>query len=133
MARFNVFLMVMVLASALFLVHTQYQSRLLYTAVHRATDEARRLDTEHDRLQVEKRAQATPLRVETLARGKLQMRSATPAITRYISEPEGAAMGLAASRSAPQLDDAAQAERVSDETPTRASRSTASGRVGNQP
>ena len=34
---------------------------------------------------VEKRAQATSLRVEKLAREKLQMRSTTPAITHYVS------------------------------------------------
>lgn len=126
MARLNLFLIVLVLGSALFLVRTQYQSRQLYTAVHRAADEARKIDTEHDRLQVEKRAQATPLRVETLARSKLSMRSATPAITRYISEPEGAAMGLAASRSAPRVDETAQPDAAS----APVSRPTASGRVG---
>ena len=44
-----------------------------------------RLETERDRLLVERRAQATPLRVEKLAREQLQMRSATPAITHYVS------------------------------------------------
>ena len=130
MARFNLFLLVLVLGSALFLVHTQYQSRLLYTAVHRAADEARRLDTEHDRLQVEKRAQATPLRVETLARTKLGMRMATPAITRYISQPEGAAMGLAASRSGPAVNDVVQPAAA---TASPTSRPSASGRVGGAP
>lgn len=129
MARVNVFLLVMVLGSALFLVHTQYQSRLLYTALHRAGDEARRLDTEHDRLQVEKRAQATPLRVETLARSELGMRSATPAITRYISHPEGAAAGLSAARSNPIQ----PAQQVPTAVPERASRSSVSGRVGVAP
>ncbi len=129
MARFNLFLMVLLIGSALFLVHTQYQSRLLYTAVHRAGDEARRLDTEHDRLQVEKRAQATPLRVETLARTKLAMSSATPAITRYISQPEGAAAGLAAARSRP----AVSAVVPSESSATPASRPSVSGRVGGAP
>ena len=131
MARVNVFLLVMVLGSALFLVHTQYQSRLLYTALHRAADEARRLDTEHDRLQVEKRAQATPLRVETLARNQLSMRSATPAITRYISQPEGAAAGLSAARSVPLA--AEPLQTVPAAAPERPSRSSASGRVGVAP
>lgn len=129
MARLNLFLLVFVLGSALFLVHTQYQSRLLYTAMHRAADEARRLDTEHDRLQVEKRAQATPLRVETLARSKLAMRSATPAITRYIAQPEGAAAGLAAARSQPAV--SALVPPASAEASV--SRSAVSGRVGEAP
>ena len=48
--------------------------------------ESRRLETEHQRLQVDKRAQATPLRVERLARDRLQMRTATPAITEYVTD-----------------------------------------------
>ncbi|RID98531.1 cell division protein FtsL [Simplicispira hankyongi] len=109
MARINLFLIVVVLGSALYLVHTQYESRQLYTALDRARSEARRLDTEHDRLQVEKRAQATPLRVESLARSQLAMRPATPAITRYITQAEGAAAGLAAVSSAAPAQSAASA------------------------
>ena len=86
MSRLNLLLFAMVLGSAMYLVNTQYQSRRLYTALDRAHSEARRLDTEHDRLQVEKRAQATPLRVEKIARDKLQMRTATPAISLYVSD-----------------------------------------------
>ena len=75
------------IASALFLVHTQYESRQLFTELDRALAEARRLETEQQRLQVEKRAQATPLRVETLARTRLHMRTVTPAITQYVPDP----------------------------------------------
>ena len=87
MTRLSIFLLLLVIASALFLVRTQYESRLLYTELDRALAEARRLETEHQRLQVEKRAQATPLRVETLARNKLHMRTVTPAITQYVTDP----------------------------------------------
>ena len=87
MTRVSIVLLLMVIASALFLVRTQYESRLLYTELDRALAEARRLETEHQRLQVEKRAQATPLRVETLARNKLHMRTVTPAITQYVTDP----------------------------------------------
>jgi len=89
MVRLNIMLLVAVLASALYLVHTQYESRRLFTELDRATVEARRLETEHQRLEVEKRAQATPLRVEKLAQGKLNMRTATPAITQYVADPQG--------------------------------------------
>ena len=85
MARVNLLLIVFVLGSALYLVRTQYESRQLYTALDRAHSEMRRLDTEHDRLQVEKRAQATPLRVERLAKSELRMRTTTPAITQYVT------------------------------------------------
>ena len=50
-----------------------------------------RLATDQLRLQVEKRAQATPQRIETLARDKLQMKQASPAITQYVQE--GSATG----------------------------------------
>lgn len=85
MTRLNVVLLVAVLASALYLVHTQYDSRRLVTELDKVTSEARRLETDNERLQVEKRAQATPLRVEKLAREQLQMRSASPAITQYVA------------------------------------------------
>lgn len=87
MTRLNVVLLLAVLASAIYLVHTQYESRRLFTELDRAVAEARRLETEHQRLQVEKRAQATPLRVEKIARAQLNMRTATPAITQYVSDP----------------------------------------------
>ena len=85
MTRLNLVLLVAVMVSALYLVHTQYQSRRLFTELDRANSEARKLETENERLQVEKRAQATPLRVEKLAREQLQMRTASPAITQYVS------------------------------------------------
>lgn len=87
MIRVNLVLLLAVVASAMVVVHTQYESRRLFTALDRAVAEARRLDTEHQRLQVEKRAQATSLRVEKMARDRLQMRPITPAITQYVAEP----------------------------------------------
>ena len=39
-----------------------------------------------ERLQVEKRSQATPARVERVAREKLQMRQVTPGITMYLGK-----------------------------------------------
>ena len=87
MIRLNLVLLLAVVLSALYLVRMQYDSRLLYTQLDRAKAEARQLETEHQRLQVEKRAQATPLRVEQLARARLQMRTATPAITQYVVNP----------------------------------------------
>ena len=85
MTRLNVVLLLPVLASAIYLVHTQYESRRLFTELDRAMTEARRLETEHKRPQVAKRAQATSLRVETLAKDKLAMRTVTPAVTEYVT------------------------------------------------
>ena len=87
MTRLNLVLLLAVLASALYLVNVQYDSRRLFTELHRAEAEAHLLDTEHSRLQVEKRAEATSLRVEKLARDKLAMRTVTPAITEYVNAP----------------------------------------------
>ena len=95
MTRLNILLLLAVMASALLVVRTQYESRVLYTELDRAGVEARRLELEHERLQVEKRAQATPLRVEKIARAQLHMRTATPAITQYVSDPQGVAPSAA--------------------------------------
>jgi cell division protein FtsL len=84
MTRLNVVLLVAVIASALFLVRTQYQSRRLFAELDKAEGDARHLQVERERLEFEKRAQATPARVEKLAQGQLQMRTATPAITQYV-------------------------------------------------
>ena len=84
MTRLNLVLLVAVIASALFLVRTQYQSRRLYAELDKAESEARHLQVERERLEFEKRAQATPLRVEKLAKEQLQMRTAGPAITQYV-------------------------------------------------
>ena len=85
MTRLNVFLMLAVLASALYVVRTQYESRRIYMELEKANAQMLRLDMENDRLQVEKRAQATPLRVEKLAKEHLQMSTTTPAITQYVT------------------------------------------------
>ena len=90
MIRVNLVLLFAVLASAVYLVSVQYDSRRLFAEFDKARSEAKRLESEFDRLQVEKRAQATPSRVERLAREKLQMHQATPGITTYVtySAPE---------------------------------------------
>jgi cell division protein FtsL len=85
MIRLNLILLLAVLASSLYLVGVQYDSRRLFSELDRAHTEATRLETERERLQVEKRAQATPARVERLAREKLQMRLASPGVTTYVS------------------------------------------------
>jgi len=93
MTRLNLVLLVAVIASALYLVRTQYESRRLFAEIDKAVSDARKLDIEHERLQVEKRGQATPLRVEKLAKEQLQMRTATPAITQYVTLKPAAPQG----------------------------------------
>lgn len=91
MIRLNLMLLLAVLASAFYLVHTQYESRRLYTAIDRAQAQARKLESEHEQLQVQKRAQATPARVQQLATRQLEMRPVTPGITQYVNLPESPA------------------------------------------
>ena len=88
MTRLNLVLLLALVLSAMALVQVQYDSRRLYAEIEKAHGEARRLEVEHERLQVEKRAQATPLRVERLAKDQLQMRAASPAITQYVAAPK---------------------------------------------
>lgn len=90
MSRLNVLLFVGLIVSGLYLVHVSHQARRLFVQVERAQAEERALETEHEQLQLEKRAQATPLRVEKIAREKLQMRTPTAAVTQYVHH-EGAA------------------------------------------
>ncbi|MEO9102410.1 MAG: cell division protein FtsL [Burkholderiales bacterium] len=82
--RLNLVLLIAVLASALYLVHVQYQSRRLVFELETVNAATAKLEVELSRLQVERRGEATSLRVESLASQRLQMTSATPAITLYV-------------------------------------------------
>jgi cell division protein FtsL len=98
--RVNLLLLAALLASCLYLVKTSYESRRLFHALDRAKLEQARLDTEYKRLDAERQAQATHLRVEKTAREKLRMRTATPAVTQYVVD-DAAAPVPAAGASAP--------------------------------
>ncbi|WP_114970109.1 cell division protein FtsL [Rhodoferax ferrireducens] len=105
MIRINLVLLLAVLASALYLVSVQYDSRRLFSDLDKARSTARRLEADNERLQVEKRAQATPLRVEKLAQERLQMRTVTPAITHYVRDnTESATVASSGEKAAPQGD-----------------------------
>ena len=100
MTRLNLVLLLGLLLSALYLVNVQYQSRRVYSELDRAQSQAHRLAAENEALQVEKRAQATSARVEALARSKLQMRAATPAVTTSVTYDNGAVAPAASAASA---------------------------------
>jgi cell division protein FtsL len=93
MLRVNLLLLAAVIGSSLLLVRTSYEGRRLYAAVDRARNEQQQLDVEYKRLDAERQAQATHLRVEKVARDKLQMRSATPAVTQYVVDRPASAAG----------------------------------------
>jgi cell division protein FtsL len=85
MTRVNLLLLIALIGSSLYLVRVSYDARRLYTTLDIAQSDARKLDIEHERLKSEKQSQATPLRVERVARDKLAMRTATPAVTEYVT------------------------------------------------
>jgi len=104
MTRLNALLLIALVGSSLYLVRVSYESRRLFAELDRAQQHAGALEHEHERLQLERRSQATPLRVEKVAREKLGMRSATPAVTQYValapSSPVAAWPSAAASSAA---------------------------------
>jgi len=89
--RLNAFLSVALIVSGLYLVRTSYDSRRLFAEIENAHGAERQLEADRRRLEAEREAQATHLRVENVARTKLGMRAATPANTQYVADP-----GLAA-------------------------------------
>jgi cell division protein FtsL len=96
MMRLNLVLLIAVVLSAMYLVQVQYQSRRLFVEVEKAQGLARKLEIDRERLELDKRSQATSLRVERIAKDKLQMRTATPAVTQYVKLPQ--ALAVEASR-----------------------------------
>ena len=93
MTRLNVLLLIVLIFSAIYLVRVSHESRRLFADLDKARTEERTLDSDFERLKSDKQSQATPLRVEKTARDKLAMRSATPAVTQYVSAASTAASG----------------------------------------
>ena len=89
--KLNALLLVALLASALLLVKTAYEGRRLFAALDKARGDEQQLDVDYKRLDAERQAQATPLRVERTARERLAMRGATPGVTEYVTLPAGGA------------------------------------------
>lgn len=91
MTRVNLLLLLAVLLTALYVVHTQYESRRIFVELEKAISQGRKLEIDNETLQAERRSQATPLRVDRLAKDKLQMLPATAAITQYVPYREAVA------------------------------------------
>jgi len=86
MIRINLALFVATVITMLYIVGIQYESRRLFIEIEKANLNVRKLEFENAALQVEKRAQATPLRIEKLAKERLNMRPALPSVTLYIQK-----------------------------------------------
>jgi cell division protein FtsL len=91
--RQHLLLVLVLLASSLFLVQTSYESRRLYTELDRARSEQARLDSDYKRLEAERQAQATHLRIERVARERLAMRTVTPAVTHVVADAPASGAG----------------------------------------
>lgn len=87
MTKLNLLLLLAVLASGVVLVHSAYESRRLFTELDRAKGEAQRLAADAERLAAERHIQSTNLRVEQVAREKLQMRLISPAVVQIAELP----------------------------------------------
>lgn len=103
MTRLSLLLLLATVGSALWLVHSHYESRRMFMALESVRQETRRLAVEQDRLVVERRAQLSPLRIEEIARQQLKMQTASPAITQYVNiqGPMGMAPTAPFTRGAP--------------------------------
>ncbi|MBV2234888.1 MAG: cell division protein FtsL [Sterolibacterium sp.] len=99
MLRLNLFLLLIVVLSALGTVSSNHQARKLVTEIEREQAHMRDLDVEWGQLQLEQSTWASHARIESIARNKLQMRLPVPGQTMTIEavgvrptdEPQGGA------------------------------------------
>ena len=87
MMKLNIVLLAALLASALLLVKTAFESRQLYAALDSARADKQQLDAEFKRLDAEAQAQGTHLRVERMARERLQMSRPQQGVIAYVFDP----------------------------------------------
>jgi cell division protein FtsL len=71
--RLNLFLLALLVASALALVTSRHQSRKLFIEIERGQNLAQQYKVEWDQLQLEQSTWAMPGRIEKVAREKLQL------------------------------------------------------------
>jgi len=87
MGRLSLFVAALLMLSAISLVTSRYQARQLFIDMERGAAQARDLDTEWRRLQLERAEAARNARVDQVARGQLQMISIVPERTIYVNQP----------------------------------------------
>lgn len=87
MNRLNALLLVVLLVSAAYLVQASYEARRLYIAIDREEAAANELALENERLQIDRREQATPGRTERIAAERLGMHHPSQAATRLVRVP----------------------------------------------
>ena len=102
MNKVHVLLLIALLASCLALVRSAYESRRVFAEFDKARQEQRRLEADYKRLDAERQAQGTHLRVEKVAREKLRMHTATPGVTAYVDDSVASAAHPAPLTGAPR-------------------------------
>jgi len=79
----------LLLASALSLVTARFQARQLFIALDRLEDQARELDIDWRRLQLERAEQARQARIDRIARETLGLMPRTPERVLYVKPARG--------------------------------------------
>lgn len=99
MTRLTTVLAAVLVICALGLVSSQHRARKLFIDVERAQGQARELDVQWNRLQLEQGALATASRIDARARKGLAMQPAPPQRTLYLSvEPKAEQTALGPAR-----------------------------------
>jgi cell division protein FtsL len=83
----NLWLLLMVLGTALLLVRWQYTSRSLFIALEKSENTGKQLAINNASALAEKRQLASPTRVERTASQNLGMKTVDPSVTVYLSKP----------------------------------------------
>jgi cell division protein FtsL len=90
MSKLHLLLLVVLLGSCLYLVKVSYEARRVFAQLDSARNEQRQLDIEWKRLDTERQAQATNVRVDRVARERLKMSTAVPGATHFVDEAASA-------------------------------------------
>jgi cell division protein FtsL len=93
MARLNLLLLALVVASSLALIASQHQARRLYNELQVEQAAAKRFEVEMGRLQIEQSFWSTPTRIEKIARERLGMRLPDTQHTRILGNDVPARAG----------------------------------------
>lgn len=83
----NLWLIVMVLGTALLLVRWQYTSRSLFIALEKSESTGKQLASNNASSLAERRQLASPTRVERMASQNLGMKTVDPSVTVYLNKP----------------------------------------------
>jgi cell division protein FtsL len=98
MSRLNALLLLVLILCSLYLVSKTYEGRRLFSEHQRELALAQQLETDHERLQIERQARATRTAVERIARQRLRMEEGSAASTMVVTGP---ALPAAASQARP--------------------------------